>query len=66
MKTFVLLVTWFALHQPPHSYQTTFGSAETCNAARDAILADAVRLQREFYNGGVVPAATVSAICAVQ
>jgi hypothetical protein len=40
MKTFVLLVTWIVSNQPPSSYQTTFNSAEACEAARNAILAD--------------------------
>ena len=30
MKTFVLLVTWLVLEQPPQSSQTTFNSAEAC------------------------------------
>jgi hypothetical protein len=65
MKTFVLLVTWFVLEQPPQSSQTTFNSAEACETARNAVLADAKRLQEEFYRGGhVLP--TVSAVCVAQ
>jgi hypothetical protein len=65
-RTFVLLVTWFALNQPPHSYQTNFNSAATCEAARDAVLRDAQRLAQEFNQGAMVAAATVSAVCVEQ
>jgi hypothetical protein len=67
MKTFILLVTWFAFQQPPHSYQTTFNSTEACNAAREAVLADANRLAQEYNRGAsVVAPATVSAVCVGQ
>jgi hypothetical protein len=48
MKTFILMVTWIVSGQPPSSYQATFGSAEACNAARDAVLVDGRRLKAEF------------------
>ena len=52
MKTFVLLVTWFVSGQPPSSYQTTFNSAEACEAARNAVLADGRRLKAELEQKG--------------
>jgi len=60
MKTFVLLVTWIVSGQPPSSYQTTFNSAEACELARNAVLADGQRLRAEHavnpgpqHQGGV-------------
>jgi hypothetical protein len=47
MKGFILLVTWIVSGQPPSSHQATFTSAEACNAARDAVLADGRRLKAE-------------------
>ena len=35
----VLLVTWLVHGQPPNSYQTTFTSKATCEAAKDKVLA---------------------------
>ena len=71
---FILLATWFTFNQPPHSYQTTFASADTCNAARVQLLAEAERLKAEsdrevarlaqqgtIYNP--IPPPTVSAVC---
>ena len=48
MKTYLLLVTWIVSGQPPSSYQTTFNSAEACDAARGAVLAESLRLKAEF------------------
>jgi hypothetical protein len=44
---YVLLVTWIFLHEPPHSYQVIYNSAEACHAARANVLADAKRLIAE-------------------
>ena len=43
----ILLVTWIIPGQPPSSYQTPFSSMETCQLARSAVLAEAVRLNAE-------------------
>jgi hypothetical protein len=56
MKTFVLLVTWIVSGQPPSSYQTTFNSAEACEAARNAVLTDGRRLKAEFEQKALVAA----------
>ena len=56
MKTFVLLVTWLVSGQPPSSYQTTFNSAEACEAARNAVLTDGRRLEAEFEQKAFVAA----------
>ena len=48
MKSFVLLVTWIVSGQPPSSYQTTFTSAEACEAARNAVLADGQRIKTDY------------------
>jgi hypothetical protein len=71
MKTFVLLVTWFVSNQPPSSYQTIFNSAEACEAARNAVLAEGRRInaEREGQPLGPVLALstpTVTAVCAAQ
>lgn len=41
----LLLVTWFWLDQPPHSYQAEFATPASCEAARMELLEDASRLQ---------------------
>jgi hypothetical protein len=46
---FLLLVTWFVSGQPPSSYQATFNSAEACEVARKAVLADGQRFKDEQY-----------------
>jgi hypothetical protein len=74
MKTFVLLVTWIVSGQPPSSYQTIFNSAETCEAARNAVLADGQRLKAEYMAAAPqqlaamwsLAAPKVSAVCAAQ
>jgi hypothetical protein len=78
---FVLLVTWIVSRQvPPSSYQTTFNSAEACEAARNAVLAEGRRLKNEYYQNALtgtggnqqqaaffsIGAPTVSAVCAAQ
>jgi hypothetical protein len=50
MKVFMLLVTWFTPGQPTTSYQVTFSSAETCDAARLQVIRDAERLKQETKN----------------
>jgi hypothetical protein len=42
---YLLLATWFVSSQPPSSYQATFNSAEACEVARKAVLADGQRLK---------------------
>jgi hypothetical protein len=44
---YVLLVTWIVSGQPPSSYQTPFGTAEACEAARNTVLVDARRMIAE-------------------
>jgi len=80
MKTFVLLVTWIVSGQPPSSYQATFNSAEACEAARNAVLAEGQRLKNEYYQNALtgmggdqrkaarisMGAPTVTAVCAAQ
>lgn len=79
MKTFVLLVTWIVSGQPPSSYQTTFNSAEACEAARNAVLADGQRLKAEYEQKALIAAGDqegaaalsllaprVTAVCAAQ
>jgi hypothetical protein len=48
MKTFILLVTWIVAGQPTSSYQSNFKSAEACDAARIAVLAEGRRIKTEF------------------
>lgn len=76
----LLLVTWFWLNQPPHSYQVDFASPASCEAARLQLLEDAMRLQdiaressREVTlpSGRIVtpgrsPAPTVTAVCVAR
>jgi hypothetical protein len=82
MKTYLLLVTWIVSGQPPNSYQATFNSAETCEAARLAVLAESQRLKTEFDQRiinnapsenmrrlslmGSKPPTATTALCAVQ
>ena len=75
MRTFVLLVTWFVSHQPPSSYQTTFQSAEACETARTAVLAEGRRIKAEFEQRSIqatgdtffaITAPTVTAVCVDQ
>jgi len=71
MKTFVLLVTWFVHSQPPSSYQTTFNSAEACEAARGAVLAEGRRLKEEIVQATghkffAAAAPAVTAVCTAQ
>ena len=50
---YILLVTWISGGQPPVNYQTLFNSAEACEAARQAVLADAQRVkQQQVQEGG--------------
>lgn len=73
MTHVILLVTWFAVGQPPSSYQVQFETADACLQARDAIFAEAARLKAEaaqrdaaavgvVLTPGLAPYAT--AICA--
>jgi hypothetical protein len=74
----ILLVTWLIPGQPPSNYQTPFSSMETCQVARSAVLAEAVRLNAEQdkyaarirSQGGVVvydpPPKQVTAVCVTQ
>jgi len=74
----VLLVTWIIYGQPPSSYQTTFASMDTCQAARLAVLGEATRLnaEQEKYAAGIrsqrgvvsfdPPPKQVTAVCVVQ
>jgi hypothetical protein len=82
MKPYILMVTWLISGQPPNSYHVTFFSAETCEAARDAVLADGRRVKDEHDQvqinaakaTGVDPALflasnrspDVTAVCAAQ
>jgi len=78
MKAFLLLVTWFAQGQPPSNYQAPFNSAEACETARSAVLADGRRLQAEALQRAIAAhgdnqqarffaiAPTVTAVCAAQ
>jgi hypothetical protein len=72
---YILLVTWFAMGQPPDSYQTIFKSAALCEAAQVSLRVDQARLQAEWQKkfdsydiapDFVVhnPAPTVTAVCA--
>lgn len=69
---YILLVTWISGGQPPVNYQTLFNSAEACEAARQAVLADAQRVkQQQVQEGGQMGALLamqlrVSAVCAAQ
>jgi len=69
---YILLVTWISGGQPPASYQTLFNSAEACEAARQAVLADAQRVkQQQVQEGGQMGALLamqlrVSAVCTAQ
>ena len=77
---FVLLVTWIVSKQPPSSYQVTFNSAEACEVARNAVLADGRRLKAEYEQKALVAtygnqadaaaislaAPKVTAVCAAQ
>jgi hypothetical protein len=57
MKTYLLLVTWIVSHQvPPSGYQATFNSAEACEAARNAVLAEGQRLKAEYEQKAVIAA----------
>jgi hypothetical protein len=47
---FVLLVTWFYYGQPPAASQTQFSSMEACQAARESVLGEAIRLKSEWEN----------------
>jgi hypothetical protein len=67
----VLLVTWFYYGQPPATSQTQFSSMETCEAARQAVLRDAMRLKSDAerdqklaqgLSNPIIP--SVSAVCA--
>jgi hypothetical protein len=76
----ILLVTWFTYGQPPSSYQTQFSSEQLCEAARQKITGEQVRLaaeeiarneelKREMAGRGMVgpPAIpTVTTVCAAQ
>jgi hypothetical protein len=79
MKTWLLLVTWIVSDQPPSSYQVTFNSAEACEVARKAVLADGQRFKDERYQKMLamtgnqqisalasLEAPKVTAICAAQ
>lgn len=68
---FLLIVTWFYYNQPPQAVQMAFNSEQTCQAARQQMLTEAVRLNeardaqvRRDPNYNPIPAPTVSAICA--
>ena len=69
--TFVLLVTWIVSGQPPNSYQALFDSAEACEAARNAVLAEGRRLRAESEKFGTIGklqalGTQVTAICAAN
>jgi hypothetical protein len=79
MKTFLLMVTWLAVNQPPSNYQVTFSSMEACEAARLKVISDAERMRQDKVNqvlqsglgqtmaaleGAGVP--SVSAVCVAQ
>jgi len=59
LKTFLLLVTWFVHGQQPSSYQASFTSAETCEAAKAEVLKDAERLKRETIEKSIAQARIV-------
>jgi hypothetical protein len=59
LKTFLLLVTWFVHGQQPSSYQASFTSAETCQAARTEVLKEAERLKQEIIAKSVSQARVV-------
>lgn len=74
-----LLVTWFVHDQPPSSYQASFYSVQTCEDARNKILADEARLQAQIKANDQqrcnavrmllcpeTPAPRVTAVCAEQ
>jgi hypothetical protein len=66
MKSFILLVTWFVSGQAPSSYQTAFTSAEACNAARDAVIADGRRIKAEADQVQINAARALGAVCVAQ
>jgi hypothetical protein len=43
----ILLVTWLVNDQPPSSYQTEFNSMAACQRARDKVLAENARLEKQ-------------------
>ena len=69
---YLLLVTVFMGGQPPQSYQVQFSSAEACQNARNAVLADLDRMKaqqaREGGQAGALLAMqkTITAVCAAQ
>ncbi len=74
----VLLVTWLVHGQPPNSYQTTFTSKATCEAAKDKVLAAGIEFQMKSIETarklGIEPTTfmlahpppMVTAVCAIQ
>jgi hypothetical protein len=72
----VLLVTWVVHGQPPSSYQTTFTSQETCEAARQQVLQSAFQMKQEMWKeagtsaplqmNATVNYPHVSAVCSAQ
>lgn len=72
----ILLVTWIIAGEPPSSYQTQFSSMESCQAARQAVLQDGVRINSEQNQYAARVRATgmrfdpppkqVTAVCAAQ
>ena len=48
---YILLVTWISGGHPPANYQALFNSAEACETARQALLADAQRIKAQQWRG---------------
>jgi hypothetical protein len=69
---YILLVTWISGGHPPVNYQVFFNSAEACETARQAVLADAQRVKaQQAREGGemgqlLAMQLWVSAVCAAQ
>ncbi len=74
--TVLLLVTWFFAGQQPSSYQTPFTSMDSCQQARNAVLAEQQKLTADEANytaqikaKGVIQmprSIYVSAVCTAQ
>ena len=71
MKTWLLVVTWIVSDQPPSIYQVRFNSAEACEVARNAVLAEGRRIKAESVDhsrlwDSPLDAPKVTAVCAAQ